>query len=277
MNDSTGLPASNPLAMPDPWSAVAEGYSATTRGFLAEFSEAGLARLSYDTSSKVIDVACGPGTTALPLAPRVAHITCVDFSAAMLEELRLAASGAGVANLDIVEADGQALPFADGSFDIALSMFGLMFFPDRGKGFGELFRVLKPGGQALVSSWAPASQSPLMRIVSSALRDDSAPVEPKPFHAGLEVRENFECEMTAAGFVDVEVAAVTRFIDVKNPEEFWRDTVRGTAPIVMLKNSMSTDEWAAVEELALTRIRKDLGATPTTLGSTALLAVGRKR
>lgn len=278
MNDqsSSSRNETSPLATPDPWSLVAEGYSATTRQFLAEFSEAGLARLEYSTDTQVIDVACGPGTTAIPLAPRVGHVTCVDFSEAMLEELHLAAATTGVANIDTIEADGQTLPFAADSFDIGISMFGLMFFPDRGKGFRELHRVLRPGGQALVSSWAPASQSPLMQIVMAALRDDDALPEESPVPTGLEVPSNFEREMREAGFSDVEVLPVTRAIDVTTPEAFWRDTVRGTAPVAMLKRSMADDDWAGLEERAIARLSASLGRTPTTLSSTALLAIGRK-
>ena len=80
------------------------------------------------------------------MAPAVRHVTSVDFSAAMLDQLRRNIAAANAANVEIVEADGQALPFPDDSFDVGVSMFGLMFFPDRGKGFAELFRVLAPGG-----------------------------------------------------------------------------------------------------------------------------------
>lgn len=276
MNDSTARTETSPLATPGPWSLVAEGYSATTRQFLAEFSEAGLSRLSYGGDSTVIDVACGPGTTAIPLAAEVARITCVDFSTAMLDELRLAAANAGVANIDAVEADGQALPFADATFDLGVSMFGLMFFPDRQKGFAELHRVLKPGGQVLVSSWAPASRSPLMQAVMAALREEETPQGPEPVPSGLEVPENFEQEMRRAGFADVGVFPVTRAVDVATPEEFWRDTVRGTAPVAMLKRSMGEKDWSRLEERAVARLAAFLGRTPTALTSTAWLALGRK-
>jgi SAM-dependent methyltransferase len=276
MNDkSSGAPA-NPLATPDPWSLVAAGYSATTRRFLAEFSEAGLARLSYDRHSKAIDIACGPGTTTIPLARNVAHVTCVDFSAAMLAELRDAATAESVTNVEIIEADGQALPLPDAIFDIGISMFGLMFFPDRAAGFCELHRVLKPGGQALVSSWAPAAQSPLVQAVMAALRHDGAPPEPDRAPSGLEVPENLEREMTEAGFADVKVFPVTRAVDVATPEEFWQDTVRGTAPIAMLKRSMNEADWAVVEEQAIARLTAMFGRTPTVLTTTALLAIGSK-
>ena len=275
MNDQVAQAKISPLARPDPWSLVAPGYNATTRQFLAEFSEAGLARLRYGPDTNAIDIACGPGTTALLLAPQVKRVTCVDFSAAMLDELRRNAANAGATNIDVKQADGQKLPFADAAFDIGVSMFGLMFFPDRAKGFAELRRVLRPGGQALVSSWASAGRSPLMQAVITALADDDEPATP-PLPSGLEVPEIFEREMTDAGFRGVRVLPVTRAVDVVNIEDFWRDTVRGTAPLAMFKQSVDAGEWAAIEKRAVARLRASVGPTPTALASTAWLATGHK-
>lgn len=66
----TGPNPMNPLSSPDPWTLVAEGYQASTRLFLELFSRTGLEKVRFDASTEVIDVACGPGTTALILAPR---------------------------------------------------------------------------------------------------------------------------------------------------------------------------------------------------------------
>ena len=168
----------NPLAFPEPWNLVVEGYQEITRKYLEQYSRSALAMLRYGPETKVIDVACGPGTTTLLLAPAARHVTCLDFSAAMLAQLSRNMAAIDATNVEIVEGDGQALPFEDSSFDIGVSMFGLMFFPDRAKGFAELHRVLVPGGQVLVSSWAPSDQSPMMRTVFAALQPDDAPAQP---------------------------------------------------------------------------------------------------
>ena len=176
----------------------------------------------------------------------------------MLARLRLNTAAAGLSNVEVHQADGQALPFPDESFDLAVSMFGLMFFPDRTKGFSELCRVLRPGGQALVSSWAPASRSPLMQTVMAAFQsDDATPGEPPP--SGLEDPLVFEREMQAAGLSDVSVTAATHALEVGNVEEFWRDTVRGTAPIALMKQRMEAQEWSEIERHALERLRRMLG------------------
>jgi ubiquinone/menaquinone biosynthesis C-methylase UbiE len=265
-----------PLASPGPWDLVAADYEQVTRKILEAFSRSGLAMLRYDNSTRAIDIACGPGTTTLLLAPAVRHVTAVDFSAAMLEELRRNVAAAKATNVEIAGADGQELPFDDASFDLGVSMFGLMFFPDRGKGFAELHRVLAPGGQGLVSSWAPASQSLLIRTIVAALQSDDAPAQTTSRLSGLEDKAIFEAEMREAGFADVRIEAVTHGISVENVEQFWYDTVRGTAPIALMKRHVSEDEWSAIEKRALDRLRDALPQLPTTLTSTAYLAVGRK-
>ena len=75
------------------------------------FSRSGLAMLRYGGETRVIDVACGPGTTRCSSHRRCDSITCVDFSAAMLDQLRRNMAAAKATNVEIVEADGQALPF----------------------------------------------------------------------------------------------------------------------------------------------------------------------
>ena len=90
---------------------MAEGYQETTRTYLEAFSAAGLKLVGFDESTEVVDVACGPGTTALLLAPNVRRIACVDFSEGMLARLRLNIAAAGLSNIEVHQADGQALPF----------------------------------------------------------------------------------------------------------------------------------------------------------------------
>ena len=104
-NEMSGQPQASsekpagPLASPGPWNLVAEGYEQVTRKFLEAFSRSGLAMLRYDGETRVIDVACGPGTTALLIASAVRSIACVDFSAAMLDQLRRNIAAAKTTNV----------------------------------------------------------------------------------------------------------------------------------------------------------------------------------
>ena len=86
-------PKPSPLASPNDGTWSSRGYEEITRKFLEVYSRSGLAMLRYGPQTKVIDVACGPGTTSLLLAPAVRHVTCLDFSAGMLAQLRRRRSG----------------------------------------------------------------------------------------------------------------------------------------------------------------------------------------
>jgi SAM-dependent methyltransferase len=173
-------------------------------------------------------------------------------------------------------ADGQALPFADASFDVAFSMFGLMFFPDRKRGFAELYRTLKPGGVAVVSSWAPVEQSSLMILMFGALRAaDPTRAAPQTNLLNLENPELFERELKQAGFRDVRVEPHTHSMEVRDPSAWWESLVRGGAPMALLKQRLGPAEWERQSQLAQAYLAEQIQA-PRTLSTTAYLGFGRR-
>jgi ubiquinone/menaquinone biosynthesis C-methylase UbiE len=144
---------SSPLSGPAPWTLVASAYAAEVAPIFAWFAQKAIDLAALAPGARVLDVAAGPGTLSFLAARAGARVTAIDFSPAMIEKLRERASAEAVA-IESHVGDGQALPFAQASFDRAFSMFGLMFFPERILGFRELLRVLLPGGVAVVGSWA---------------------------------------------------------------------------------------------------------------------------
>lgn len=263
-----------PFASAAAWTLVAADYDETTRPYLEAFSRSAIERLRLAPDAEAIDVGCGPGTTGLLLAPNLRRVACVDFSEGMLDRLRLNVDRAGLSNIEPCRADGQALPHGDGSFDIAVSMFGLMFFPDRAKGFAELYRVLRRRGEAVVSSWAPADRSPLMQLACAAL--GGPPAEPPPATSGPEDPAVLEREMRQAGFVAIRVEAVSHTMTVTSIGTFWRGMARGVAPIALLRQQSSPDAWARIEAAAVQHIAAALPELPASLSSTAYLAIGRR-
>jgi ubiquinone/menaquinone biosynthesis C-methylase UbiE len=103
---------------------------------------------------RVIDVAAGNGNATLAAARRFARVTSTDYVAHLLDKgaARATAEGLSVA---FTTADAEALPFDDGSFDVALSTFGVMFAPDAQRAAAELARVVRPGGRIGLASWTP--------------------------------------------------------------------------------------------------------------------------
>lgn len=103
---------------------------------------------------RVLDVGCGTGVVALSAARNGATVTGADLTPALLEGARYNAALAGVA-IDFQEADVEALPFADASYDVVLSQFGHMFGPRPAVAIAEMLRVLKPSGVIAFSTWPP--------------------------------------------------------------------------------------------------------------------------
>jgi ubiquinone/menaquinone biosynthesis C-methylase UbiE len=110
--------------------------------------------LDIRAGSKVLDVAAGNGMVTLAAARRWCEVTSTDYVPALLE-LGRARAEAEALSVTFKEADAENLPFADGSFDVVLSTFGVMFTPNQDKAAAELVRVCRRGGQIGLASWTP--------------------------------------------------------------------------------------------------------------------------
>ena len=126
---------------------------------------------------RVLDLATGTGNAALLAARAGASATGVDGAPRLLEVARERAAQDRLA-ASFVEADLQDLPFEDGTFDVALSVFGLIFASDPNRAVAELLRVLTPDGRALVSVWVPAG--PIDAMVGVFVRATIAVTGPMP-------------------------------------------------------------------------------------------------
>jgi SAM-dependent methyltransferase len=103
---------------------------------------------------RVLDLGSGAGTDSLVAAQMVGptgRVTGIDMTAAMLAKARAAATEMGVANVALLEAEAEQLPFADESFDVVISNGVIDLIPDKDAVFGEIFRVLAPGGRIQIA------------------------------------------------------------------------------------------------------------------------------
>ena len=110
--------------------------------------------LDLRPGSKVLDVAAGNGNVTLAAARRWCEVTSTDYVPALLERGRERAAGERL-SVEFREADAEALPFADASFDVVVSTFGVMFTADQDNAAGELIRVCKPKGKIGLANWTP--------------------------------------------------------------------------------------------------------------------------
>jgi SAM-dependent methyltransferase len=135
-----------------------------------------VARVGVSPGEDVLDVACGTGNAAIPAAEAGARVVGLDLTPELFDRARERAGDAGV-EVEWVEGDAEALPFADGSFDVVLSTFGCMFAPRHQVTARELARVLRPGGRLGIAAWTPGG------FVGDFFRSLGAHLPPPPAFA----------------------------------------------------------------------------------------------
>jgi SAM-dependent methyltransferase len=124
--------------------------------YTARIAEEFVERIGIKPGSRVLDVACGTGNTALPAARTGASVTGVDIAPNLLEQARKRAAAEGL-EIRFEEGDAEDLPYSDQSFDVVLTMFGAMFAPRPDVVAAELVRVCKPGGLIAMANWTSES------------------------------------------------------------------------------------------------------------------------
>jgi ubiquinone/menaquinone biosynthesis C-methylase UbiE len=276
MTTPTAAAPPSPLATPEPWDLVSGAYAEEIVPQFELFAADALRLADVTAGSRVLDVACGPGTLSLLAARRGAKVDAIDFSAGMVERLRARLAQEKIDGVTVQVGDGQKLPFADAQYDAAFSMFGLMFFPDRDRGFRELRRCLRDGGVAVVSGWQPMEANvPFCAGIFAALR---ARMPNLPFggqESPLSKQDVFRDEMTAAGFRDVVVHEVRHEFTMPSTAEGWASMRRTMAPLAMLSKKMGP-AWAALDEQLLGDLVAKFGSGPQVLSMPAWLGVGKR-
>ena len=112
--------------------------------------------LDLRAGERVLDVAAGNGNATLAAARRWCDVVSTDYVPALLERARARASAERLP-VQFEQADAEDLPYADESFDVVVSTFGVMFTPDQEKAAAEMARVCKQGGRIGLANWTPTS------------------------------------------------------------------------------------------------------------------------
>jgi SAM-dependent methyltransferase len=129
--------------------------------------------VEFRPGARVLDVATGTGHVAIEAARWFCDVTGIDYVPALVETARRRAEAEDLA-IDFQEADAEALPFADDSFDYVVSAIGVMFTADHARAAAELVRVCRPGGRIGLASWTPTG------FVGGMLKTVGAHVPPPP-------------------------------------------------------------------------------------------------
>jgi ubiquinone/menaquinone biosynthesis C-methylase UbiE len=271
---SVAPPPKDPLTEPGPWNAVAAGYDEVFFGQLPELTDAAIELLAPEKEDTVLDVATGPGTLAVRLAPRVHRVVAIDFAEAMIERLRLHMRQLHLHNLEVRVMDGQELLFGSGTFDSAISMFGLFLFDNRKRALEELFRVVVPGGRVLTASWATPDQNTLLGAGMQAIRA-ALPDLPRP-QGPLPTQEPAKCaaELDAAGFERARTQVFKTSVKFASVEDYWRGFERAGAPVALLKKKLGEAGFADAASRIQGELRARLGDGSFSLDCAAIFTCG---
>lgn len=152
----------------------AEGYARLTQSVAATDRRAALRNsIAVRPDDTLLDVACGPGSLTLDLAPHLAHATGLDITAAMLEQARQAQADLGIANVEWVEGDAASIPFANEHFGIVSCSAAFHHFEQPAAVLREMARVCHPGGRVVVIDVTPNSDKAAAYDRMERMRDPS--------------------------------------------------------------------------------------------------------
>ncbi len=150
--------------------SIAEVYERVLVPMIFESAATEMAtRLAPLQEGQLLEIAAGTGAVTRALATRLpssVEITATDLNQPMLDQAQAIGTSRPVT---WQHADAMALPFDDGSFDVVVCQFGVMFFPDRPKAYAEIRRVLRPGGRFDFAVWSGLDENDFARIVEASV------------------------------------------------------------------------------------------------------------
>ena len=264
------LTPAQPDQQPDRWDDHVAVYEEVFEPFTLQFADAAIARLNLAAGQRVLDVGAGSGGAALALAERGMTVTAIDASARMCGRIK---QRAGAQNLKLAAEpmDGQALAFPDASFDAALSVFGVILFPDAVRGLAEMRRVTRPGGRVAVVTWTEPQAYELageLRAAVSALRPNQ-PAAGLPAQLRYREHQDFAALFQAAGFAAPQIDVQTATLHA--PSARWLAARIGFAPGMAAQlHGLGTDREAVIERL-INNLEARFGTGPVALGAKAFV------
>ena len=214
--------------------------------------------LDLRAGQKVLDVAAGNGNVSLAAARRWCDVVSTDYVPALLERGRAAAGGLTIA---FEEADAEALPFADGSFDAVVSTFGVMFTPHQERAAAELLRVCKSGGRIGLSNWTPEGFiGQLFKTLGKYLPPPAGVRSPALWGTRERLTEMF-------GPASVSIKTQPRYFNFRNrtPEHFVDVFKSYYGPMLKAFTALEPEKQTALRSDQLTLIARMNKATDLTM------------
>jgi SAM-dependent methyltransferase len=220
------------------WGARTAQYAAATAGNSDRYAAALLELVGPRPGERVLDVATGPGTVAIQAALAVGpsgQVVASDLTPEWEEVVAHGAAAAGVENVAFRATSADALDLPDGSFDVALCQFGLMFVPEPLAALREMRRVLRDGGRLGAVVWSTADRVPLFSATGPLLQPylpAPAPGQELPTPLALGAPGLIERLVAEAGLANVRSERRTIEYVVPDADQRWRVEVLDGQPAV---------------------------------------------
>jgi ubiquinone/menaquinone biosynthesis C-methylase UbiE len=205
-------------------------------------------RVAKANPRDVLEMAAGTGVLTRAMASKLSarvRLVATDLNQPMLDKAQ--ARPIDNAHVTWQQADALALPFQDKSFDVVVCQFGVMFFPDKVKGYKEARRVLKDGGRYFFNVWDKISDNEFADVVTEAVAA-MFPDDPPRFLArtphGYNDAGTIRAELKAAGFGEVTIDAV----DARSAAPSAREPAIGYCQGTPLRNEIEARDKLKLEE-----------------------------
>jgi ubiquinone/menaquinone biosynthesis C-methylase UbiE len=264
----------HPQAMNDPahWDSLAHRYADEADRMTRMYCEAAWQLADLPQGTRVLDVATGAGALLSIALKDGADAIGIEFSPGMVRVAQERAAAIRPGDRALVM-DGQALDFADASFDAAFSMFGVFMFPDPIAGFAEIARVLRPGGLAVIAVWENAGGAgPAILFQEAARRLFPDRPVPTPMARLFNSSALLEQAFRQVGLEPQAVHSVERAWPAP-PVEWFRDNAKLAFGWSPLWRDLDEDQRAAFADEAAALA---LNLSPDGIRSTALIGMARK-
>jgi ubiquinone/menaquinone biosynthesis C-methylase UbiE len=266
------------------WNKAATGWDKWAEQLLewtGHVSERLVELAAVQAGSRVLDVAAGLGEPTLTAAYKVGpdgSIVATDIAPEMIAFARKRVAAAGVSNVEFIECEASKLDFPAGSFDAAVSRWGIIFEPEAEATAARIRGFLKPGARLAISSWGPPPEVPMIALPMMAVLGYLKQPPPPPGTPGPLSRptpEAISAILEGGGFSGVEVEETQVVIHFASAEEFTTHVQDIVAPLVALLEPhpevVRDAAWNAVTEAAREHADDDGAVTMT---NKVLLASG---
>jgi len=246
------------------WAAHQARFDATISPHHAQL----MAAAAIKPGERVLDIGCGNGMTSRDAARAAGpdgEVLGVDLSGPMLARAAQTARDEGLSNVRFERGDAQVYPFEAGSFDLAMSRFGVMFFADPLAAFTNIASAVRSGGRLAMLVWGPVPENEWITALMGALAVGRELPKPPPGAPGpfsLADTESTGRMLTEAGFTDVRFTASPQpFVSGSDPDDAY-GFISGLNPVLM----MLADLDEATKAQALENLRTTIAGHATADG-----------